>query len=125
MRLGHPELLRRCVLGKTQNANETLHSKVWCKCPKTGFIGLMRVVSATCSAIAEFNQGVASTVTRSYDIMGISGGSRLRMSAAKADSHQLQQSVQQVQASTKVARLTRKVAWAKVRDASSYAAGTF
>ena len=48
VRLGHPELLRRCVLGKTQNANETLHSKVWRKCPKTGFVGLMRVVSATC-----------------------------------------------------------------------------
>ncbi|KAI0225873.1 L-2-hydroxyglutarate dehydrogenase, mitochondrial [Lamellibrachia satsuma] len=92
-----PELLHRCVLGKTQNANETLHSKVWRKCPKTGFVGLMRIVSATCLAIAEFNQGVVSTVTRSYDIMGISGGSRLRISAAKADSRRQQQSVQQVQ----------------------------
>ena len=37
VRLGHPDLLRRCLKGATQNANESLHSKVWAKCPKTGF----------------------------------------------------------------------------------------
>ena len=37
VRLGHPDLLRRCLRGATQNNNESLHSKMWAKCPKTGF----------------------------------------------------------------------------------------
>ena len=101
VRLGHPDLLDRCLQGKTQNANESLHSKVWLKCPKTGFVGLMRVCAATCLAIAEFNQGFGSTVTRSYAIMGLQCGSRLKVSAAEADSRRLRESVRQVQASTK------------------------
>ena len=125
LRLGHPELLRRCVKGKTQNTNESLHSKVWRKCPKTGFVGRTRVVAATCSAVAEFNQGVMSTVTRSQKVMGMPGGIRMRMSAAKADSRRLKQSVRQMEASTKEARLARKVARGNLRDASSYAPGAF
>ena len=104
VRLGHPDLLDRCLQGKTQNANESLHSKVWLKCPKTGFVGLMRVCAATCLAIAEFNQGIGSTVTRSYAIMGLQCGSRLKVSAAEADNRQLRESVRQVQASTMEAR---------------------
>ena len=80
VRLGHPDLLDRCLQVKTQNANESLHSKVWLKWPKTGFVGLMRVVAATCLAIAEFNQGIGSMVTRSYAIMGLQCGSRLSVS---------------------------------------------
>ena len=37
-RLAHDDLLIRCLLGKTQNVNESLHSKVWTKCPKTNFV---------------------------------------------------------------------------------------
>ena len=125
LRLGHPELLRRCVQGKTQNTNESPHSKVWRKCLKTGFVGRTRVVAATCSAIAEFNQGVMSTVTRSQEVMGMPSGGRTRMSAAKADSRRLKQSVRQMEVSTKEARLARKVARANLRDASSYAPGAF
>ena len=93
---------------------------MWRKCPKTGF-----VVTATCSAIAEFNQGVMSTVTRSQEVMGMPSGGRTRMLAAKADSRRLKQSVRQMEASTKEARLARKVARANLRDASSYAPGAF
>ena len=39
-RLGHPDFLRRCLRGATQNNNEGLNSKIWANCPKTGFVGL-------------------------------------------------------------------------------------
>ncbi|GFO23744.1 hypothetical protein PoB_005024900 [Plakobranchus ocellatus] len=42
-RLTDPSLLSRCLLGKTQNANESLHSVIWAKCPKHTFSGLHRV----------------------------------------------------------------------------------
>ncbi|KAK8384226.1 hypothetical protein O3P69_009164 [Scylla paramamosain] len=32
-----PHLLQRCLRGRTQNPNESLHSKVWQKCPKVKF----------------------------------------------------------------------------------------
>ena len=66
VRLGHPDLLRRCLTGGTQNDNESLHAKVWAKCPKTGVVGLQHVIAATCSATAKFNQGFESVVARSY-----------------------------------------------------------
>ena len=78
VRLGYPDLLRRCLKGATQNANESPHSKVWAKCPKTGLVGFQRVVAATCAAIAEFNQGVESTVARTYDTMAMDSGINLR-----------------------------------------------
>ena len=125
IRLGHPDLLQRCLRGQTQNANEALHAKVWLKCPKTGFFGLPRVVSATCSAIAEFNQGIGSTISHSDEIMGMPIGKQLRTSAAKADSRRLQQSVRQLQASTMEARRARRMARVRARDSSSYAPGAF
>ena len=74
LRLSHPKLLRCGVKGKTQITNESLRSKVWRKCPKTGFVGRTRVVAATCTAVAEFNQGVMSTVTHSQEVKDMSSG---------------------------------------------------
>lgn len=42
--LGNPDLLKRCLRGATQNPNESLHSKVWNKCPKIKFYGRLRVL---------------------------------------------------------------------------------
>ena len=61
-RLAHKDLLERCLFDKTQNPNESLYSKVWAKCPKMGFVGLQRVLSATCAVVAEFNSGVEVTM---------------------------------------------------------------
>lgn len=36
--LSKPELLRRCLKGKTQNANESFNSVLWSICPKRGFV---------------------------------------------------------------------------------------
>ncbi|GFO04327.1 hypothetical protein PoB_003083200 [Plakobranchus ocellatus] len=33
-RLTDPSLLKRCLLGKAQNSNESLHSLIWARCPK-------------------------------------------------------------------------------------------
>ena len=85
----------------------------------------MRVCAATCLAIVEFNQGIGSTVTHSYAIMGLQCGSRLKVSAAEADSRRLRESVRQVQASTMEARRARKVARTMARDASTYAPGMY
>ena len=124
VRLGHPDLLERCLKVETQNANESLHSKIWAKCPKTGFVGLTRVLAAMCGAVAEFNQGVELTAARLFSVMGMTSGSQLQLSAAKADERRLEKSRHQVLDSTREARRARTVARAHAKDAS-YQAGAF
>ena len=50
-------LLQRCVLGATQNANESLNSMVWIRCPKHKFSGAKTVRYAAAAAVLAFNGG--------------------------------------------------------------------
>ena len=55
--LAKDELLEKCLHGKTQNANESLNSLIWQRCPKTCFAGRKSVEIAAASAIVHFNDG--------------------------------------------------------------------
>ena len=126
-RLAHVDLLKRCTLGKTQNANESLHSVVWSKCPKTTFVGLERVVSATCSAVSQFNAGSKVTMKNLCGVMQVPSGAHLLASAEKADRRRLLQAKRQTLAASKEARQARFVARTRAAAATStdYAAGEF
>ena len=102
-RLAHVDLPKRCTLGKTQTANES-HSVVWSKCPKTTFIGLERIVSATCSAVSQFNAGIKVTTKNLCDVMQVPSRAQLLASAEKADRRRLQQAKRQTLAASKEAR---------------------
>ncbi|GFO45455.1 hypothetical protein PoB_007196000 [Plakobranchus ocellatus] len=79
------ELLSRCLLGKTQNPNECLHSLIWSRCPKHLFAGLKRVDIATTFAIGEFNEG--SRGTHAFlDAAGCFSGTLQRQMGRKRDS---------------------------------------
>ena len=58
-RMTDPALLTRVQHGNTSNANESLNSTIWLRCPKTVFVGLDRVKAAVASAISHFNQGTS------------------------------------------------------------------
>ena len=60
-RLTNDELLSRCVDGKTQNANESIHSVIWARCPKHVFVGRRRLEVAVAVGVGEFNQGARAT----------------------------------------------------------------
>lgn len=55
--MSDPELLKRCLPGWTQNANESIHSRLWMKCPKVKFFGLKRVTFAAEVTTLEHNFG--------------------------------------------------------------------
>lgn len=59
-RLTDEKLLARCIRGKTQNAAESLNSKIWLLCPKTRFASRTVVETATAIAVLWFNRGHAS-----------------------------------------------------------------
>ena len=57
IRLSDRSLLNRCLLGATQNQNESFNSIVWARCPKTEFSSVVPVQTAVNLAIITFNNG--------------------------------------------------------------------
>lgn len=55
--LSKPDLLRRCLKGMTQNANESYNNLLWSICPKRGFAGSKVVQIAAYEAALLFNEG--------------------------------------------------------------------
>ena len=52
-----PDLLQRCITGSTQNANESIHQKIWNKLPKTKHHGLKTAEYSTAQTVVEHNLG--------------------------------------------------------------------
>lgn len=73
-RLAADLLLDRCLLGRTQNANECLHHMIWEHCPKTTFVTKRRITLAVCMAVSQYNFGCAITELSKQDHLGISLG---------------------------------------------------
>ncbi|GFV21168.1 uncharacterized protein TNCV_4268011 [Trichonephila clavipes] len=61
-RLVSNEILLRCVSGKTQKANESLHSCIWRKCPKDVFVSKKRIELAVTAGVSEVNIGYVETL---------------------------------------------------------------
>ena len=59
------------TMGKTQNANESLHSVVWHNSPKGKFVGQKSISCSTALAVTSFNEGSLSfaAVFREYGIV--------------------------------------------------------
>ena len=56
-RMTDSNLLKKMQRGLTQNANESLHSVIWSRCPKTVFVGKQKLHGAVASAVASYNEG--------------------------------------------------------------------
>ena len=66
-------LLKRCLLGATENRNESFHSMIWARCSKTDFSGTTVIQIATSLAVMVFNSGNRS-LTQITDKLGIKAG---------------------------------------------------
>ena len=55
--LSNDELLKKCLHGKTQNANEALNNIIWTKCPKNIYVEKDVLELGVNSAVLEFNEG--------------------------------------------------------------------
>ena len=55
--LSKPDLLKKCLHGKTPNNNECLNGVVWKRIPKYIFAGRKVLEIGICSAIIHFNDG--------------------------------------------------------------------
>lgn len=78
------ELLRRCVKGVTQNANESLHSRIWKHCDKARCASKKMVEMAAAAAVGEFNFG-SSSIISSMERSHISPGSKSTLIGRRQD----------------------------------------
>ncbi|GFX78287.1 uncharacterized protein TNCV_5136341 [Trichonephila clavipes] len=60
-------ILERCVAGKTQNLNESLHSCIWRKCPKEVFFSKRGLEIAVTNAIEKHNLGFVKSLESKED----------------------------------------------------------
>ncbi|XP_035828926.1 uncharacterized protein LOC106013519 [Aplysia californica] len=60
-RMSSEDLLSRCILQSTQNANESAHASIWARCPKHVFANRDRLSIAVSIGVSEFNFGSSST----------------------------------------------------------------
>ena len=56
-RMTDPRLLERCLMGYTQNPNESFHSRVWQLCPKVKNVGKKTLNFAVAQASINYNAG--------------------------------------------------------------------
>ncbi|GFS48185.1 uncharacterized protein TNCV_2295971 [Trichonephila clavipes] len=66
-RLASDTILERCVAGKTQNSNESLHSCIWRKCPKEVFVSKRRLEIAVTDATEKHNLGYVKSLEAKED----------------------------------------------------------
>lgn len=60
--LSNDSLLSRCVLGKTQNPNESFNANIWKRVPKTNFCGIVTLKLGVNDAILAYNNGAVSKI---------------------------------------------------------------
>jgi hypothetical protein len=86
--LSAPNLLRRCLTGKTQNANESFNSVVWKFCPKTSGCGKSIAEIAVYEAVISFNEGHSGRL-QTLKELGIFPGMFTTAAAVKADTERV------------------------------------
>lgn len=69
-RLSQDQLLTRCLGGRTQNSNESLHALIWKKVPKHKYAGRRKVEIGSAMAIALFSQGTMKTTKTMKEVFG-------------------------------------------------------
>ena len=87
-RLSEEGLLKRCLLGVTQNQNEALHGILWKICPKTTFCGKRKIIIAACKALCQFNQG-SSTLVEMMKLCKLKPGVNTIRALREADNRRL------------------------------------
>ncbi|KAK3920751.1 AP-1 complex subunit beta-1 [Frankliniella fusca] len=107
-RLSSDELLNRCTKGQTQNANESLHSVIWKKCPKHIFISKTRMEIGITQGIGEFNMGCAALSLLKSDIQGHEISKVSMELDSRRDQKRLSQAAHQEATTTKRQRLMKK-----------------
>ncbi|KAJ4441133.1 hypothetical protein ANN_10983 [Periplaneta americana] len=87
--LSDENLLKKCLHGRTQNANESFNNLIWTRVPKTVFVGLDTLKIGVRDAVLSFNEGAISRVNVLENI-DIGCGWNMRTALLKIDKQRVQ-----------------------------------
>jgi hypothetical protein len=127
-KMSDPNLLERMCHGRTQNANESFNSLIWTRCPKTVFVGKLRVDSAVAAAVGAYNEG-ASLLSERMEKLGIAPSVITHAAVIKKDMDRLKQancrSTKEMRQKRKSQALALKLKTARMEDTEgeTYGAG--
>lgn len=129
--LAAPELLKKCLHGRTQNPNESVNAVIWSRIPKTVFVGLETLHFGVYDAIITFNDGNIARC-EVLNSMGIKIGINMVRSMIALDKERLRAADKAVRNLEKQARQHRRSVKRKLEeefsedeDNPSYAAGMY
>ncbi|KAJ4425540.1 hypothetical protein ANN_27734 [Periplaneta americana] len=112
-RLAGEELLKGCTTGKTQNANESLHSVICSRCPKDVFVSKRKLDLAIMTAVSEFNMGCEATTSLRQCITLSPAAQKI---CERRDKRRLQNSASSSQSGSKSARKRLKLSKSAVEN---------
>ncbi|GFW96419.1 uncharacterized protein TNCV_2294911 [Trichonephila clavipes] len=105
--LSSPELLSRCLHGKTQNCNESLNSVIWSIIPKTVFVQLGTLKTGVYESISIYNQGLI-TKLKVLDLLNIQPGFYTCRALQEADHARIRKAEKAISRRTKEARIKNR-----------------
>lgn len=105
--LCHPDLLKKCVRGYTQNANESQNNLIWKFAPKKKNHGIVTVKMAVALAVGVFNDG-AITFAATMRQLNLEVGVHARRCFEEIDAERVQNAQTQADAATHEARIRRR-----------------
>ncbi|GFW03705.1 uncharacterized protein TNCV_2538161 [Trichonephila clavipes] len=124
--LASNKLLERCIRCGAQNANESLPSMIWAKCPKEIFVNKTRVKRAVIEAVCEYNKGTVRTIVETQKAFGVATGGSTKQLATTCDCRKQQFRKRRQNASNKLAlklikkAIHKKELLAKRREGMTY-----
>ncbi|GFU73611.1 uncharacterized protein TNCV_3429061 [Trichonephila clavipes] len=71
--LSHPDLLKKCLHGKTQNSNESFHNVIWSHVSKATFVQIETLSLGVYDVVCSFNDGNVSKL-KIIQKMGVERG---------------------------------------------------
>lgn len=105
--LAHPGLLKKCVRGFTQNANESINNLIWKFAPKKKNHGIVTVKTAVALAVGVFNDG-AVTLALTMKQLDLEVGVHARRCFDEMDADRIQNAQKQANAASHEARIRRR-----------------
>ena len=88
MDLSKDELLKKCLHGRTQNANESINQLIWQKCPKSVYVQRFTLEAGVASAVINFNDGV-SGIINVLEKVNVVPGDMLKLFCSKTDNNRI------------------------------------
>lgn len=119
-RLSTPDLLSKCLGGRTQNANESFNNVLWNFAPKTEFVGLQTLEVAASLACITFTTGYKGILHLMHRL-GIKPGKNALQTAVLQDQAIIKEAEHQMEINTKEARRLRRRL--KIPDDKAYEPG--